>query len=39
MTGDAEQIVEPERSRRALHPQDSNACLVDRRPVNSAVMC
>jgi len=32
-------VVEPERSQRAWHPQDSNAYVVDRRPVNSTVRC
>jgi len=32
-----EQIVEPERNQRACHSQDSNACLVGRRQVDSTV--
>src|SRR3979409_1649630 len=33
----AEQIVGRERIERAWHPQGSNACVVDRRRVNSTV--
>jgi hypothetical protein len=33
-----EQIVEPERSQRAWHPQDSDAFVVGRRPVNCSIV-
>jgi hypothetical protein len=35
--GNGVQVIAPERSKRASHSQDSDAYLVDRRPVNSTV--
>ena len=32
-----EQLIAPERNQLASHPQDSDACLVVARPVNSIV--